>query len=115
MAKKKDAPKLTYTGKDVDQASADGFLEGMAETYDLVHDAIDSVANGLGEAWAIYNQGLITGERKTRVAELQLAIDTLTHLKDVIEARYFDALDEHKEIARRMEAIRSFSGAESTL
>jgi hypothetical protein len=107
MAKKKAAPKFTYTGNDVDQASADGFLEGMAETHGIVFDAIEELQKSLDNVQAIYYLGDVIGKKTAKVEELQTVIDALAHLKDVFQDKYDTVMDEHKAIARKMEAIHT--------
>jgi hypothetical protein len=107
MAKKKAAPKFTYTGNDVDQASVDGFLEGMAETHGIVYDVIDELIRSVENVQAVYYLGDVFGKKTAKVEELQTVIDAFAHLKDVFENKYFETLDEHREIARKMEAIHT--------
>jgi hypothetical protein len=108
MGKKKTGtPKFTYTGNDVDQASADGFLEGMAETHSIVFEAIEELQKSIENVQAIYYIGDVIGKKTAKVEELQTVIDALTHLKDVFQEKYFETLDEHKAIARKMAAIHT--------
>jgi hypothetical protein len=107
MAKKKDAPKFTYTGEDVDLASADGFLEGMATTHGIVFDAIEELQKSIENVQSIYYIGDVIGNKTAKVEELQTVIDALTHLKDVFQDMYDTTMDEHKVIARKMQAIHN--------
>jgi hypothetical protein len=107
MAKKKETPKFTYTGNDVDLASADGFLEGMAETHTIVFDAIEELQRSIENVQSIYYIGDVIGKKTAKVEELQTVIDALTHLKDVFQDKYDTTMGEHKAIARKMEAIHT--------
>jgi len=112
MAKKK---KFTYTANDVDQASADGFLEGMAETHGIVFDAINELQQSVENVQSIYYIGNVVGNKNAKVQELQTVFDALTHLKDVFEDKYDEVMDEHRAIARRMEAIQSLQDTDFKL
>ena len=105
MSKKKK--QFTYTGADVDLASADGFLEGMAETHSLVFDAIEELQRSVENVQSIYYIGNVVGDKDAKVQELQAVFDSLTHLKDVFQDKYDTAMDEHKVIARKMQAIHT--------
>lgn len=109
MAKKKDAPKFTYTGADVDLASADGFLEGMAATHGIVFEAIEELQKSIENVQSIYYIGDVIGNKTAKVEELQTVIDALTHLKDVFQDMYDTTMDDHKVIARKMQAIHTAS------
>lgn len=106
MSKKK---KVTYTGNDVDQASADGFLEGMAETRGIVFDAIEELQQSIENVQSIYYIGNVIGNKDARVQELQTVFDSLTHLKDVFQANYDEVMDEHIHISNRLKSIKSLS------
>jgi hypothetical protein len=112
MAKKK---KFTYTANDVDQASADGFLEGMAETHGIVFDAINELQQSVENVQSIYYIGNVVGDKNVRVQELQAVFDSLTHLKDVFQANYDEVMDEHIHISNRLKAIQSFSDTDFKL
>jgi uncharacterized coiled-coil DUF342 family protein len=107
MAKKKETPKFTYTGNDVDQASADGFLEGMAETHSIVFEAIEELQKSIENVQAFYYLGDVVGKKTVKVEELQTVIDALTHLKDVFQEKYDEVIEEHSDIAERMRTLFS--------
>jgi uncharacterized coiled-coil DUF342 family protein len=107
MAKKKETPKFTYTGDDVDLASADGFLEGMAETHNVVFEAIEELQKSIENVQSIYYIGDVVGKKTAKVEELQTVIDALTHLKDVFQEKYDEVIEEHSDIAERMRTLFS--------
>jgi uncharacterized coiled-coil DUF342 family protein len=107
MAKKKETPKFTYTGDDVDLASADGFLEGMAETHSIVFEAIEELQKSIENVQAFYYLGDVVGKKTAKVEELQTVIDALTHLKDVFQEKYDEVIEEHSDIAERMRTLFS--------
>jgi uncharacterized coiled-coil DUF342 family protein len=107
MAKKKAAPKFTYTGNDVDLASADGFLEGMAETHSIVFEAIEELQKSIENVQAFYYIGDVVGNNTAKVEELQTVIDALTHLKDVFQEKYDEVIEEHSNIAERLRTLFS--------
>jgi uncharacterized coiled-coil DUF342 family protein len=104
MGKKKQ---VTYTGAEVDQASADGFLEGMAETHSIVFEAIEELQKSIENVQAFYYIGDVVGNNTAKVEELQTVIDALTHLKDVFQEKYDEVIKEHSDIAERMRTLFS--------
>lgn len=107
MSKKKK--QFTYTGADVDLASADGFLEGMAETHSIVFEAIEELQKSIENVQAFYYIGDVVGNKTAKVEELQTVIDALTHLKDIFQEKYDEAIAEHSIIAERMRTLFSIS------
>jgi hypothetical protein len=105
MSKKKK--QFTYTGADVDLASADGFLEGMAETHNVVFEAIEELQKSIENVQAFYYIGDVVGNNTAKVEELQTVIDALTHLKDVFQEKYDEVIKEHSDIAERMRTLFS--------
>jgi hypothetical protein len=104
MGKKKQ---FTYTGAEVDQASADGFLEGMAETHNVVFEAIEELQKSIENVQSIYYIGDVIGKKTVKVEELQTVLDALTHLKDVFQEKYDEVIKEHSDIAERMRTLFS--------
>ena len=105
MSKKKK--QFTYTGADVDLASADGFLEGMAETHSIVFDAIEELQKSIENVQAFYYIGDVVGKNTAKVEELQTVIDALAHLKDVFQDKYDEVIEEHSDIVERMRTLFS--------
>ncbi len=113
MSKKKK--QFTYTGNDIDEASADGFLEGMEETHAIVFEAIEELQQSVENVQSIYYIGNVVGDKNARVQELQAIFDSLTHLKDVFQAKYDESMDEHIHISNRLKAIHSLSESDFKL
>lgn len=92
---------LEYSGRIPEES----FFEGMAEAHTVVSDALESVSKSLGDVWSIYSQGILTAEKKAQVQELEFAMNTLTHLEQVFQDKYFSVLDKYKGIREREEAL----------
>lgn len=88
--------KKTHTVHDVDQSYEAGVIDGMAEAYTLMDEVVLKLQESLLNAQAIYYIGDVVGKKAAQVAELQVAFDTLTHLRDMVSDAYFEALDEEK-------------------
>lgn len=104
--------KKTHTAADVDLAAAESFIEGFAECYVLLTDTLRKLQQSVGDVQSIYYIGDVVGKKAQQVAELQTAFDTLTQLHDMMEADYFEKLDEHKAMAQKeeYEALRKDLG-----
>ena len=102
MANKKLATK-TFTLAEVDSLEASSFINGMAECYTLLDDVLLKLQRSVEDVQSIYYIGDITGKKAQQVAELQVAFDTLTQLRDMMSEAYFAELDEHNAIARKEE------------
>jgi hypothetical protein len=93
--------KKTHTVKEVDQlnhiAEREGFLLGMVEGHRIFYNVLGDIKMSFENMWSIYTQGFLSAERKTKMAEIQLVLDTLTHLEDVYQDRYDTAIDNSKD------------------
>jgi hypothetical protein len=70
-----------------------GKLDGMYKCHDAASDSIHKLRRSLEDVWAIEYSGVITPEKKARVAELTFAINTLTTLDDMFQSEYDTRLD----------------------
>ena len=93
--------KKTHTVKEVDQlnhiAEREGFMLGMVEGHRIFYNVLGDIKMSFENMWSIYTQGFLSAERKTKMAEIQLVLDTLTHLEDVYQDRYDTAIDNSKD------------------
>jgi hypothetical protein len=96
MAKNKKLPK-THTVREVDElnhlAEREGFMLGMVEGHRIFYTTLIQVKAAIENMQAIYYIGNLTGARKQKLEELQLVWDTLTHLEDLFEDRYYISID----------------------
>lgn len=90
-----------FTLEEVDALEATSFVNGMAETYTLLDEVLLQLQRSVEDVQAIYYIGDVVGKKAQQVAELQVAFDTLTQLRDMMADAYFKALDEHKGIAEK--------------
>lgn len=94
------AEKKTHTVKEVDEltlsAERTGFMVGMIEAHRLFYNTLTDFKVTFENMWSIYNQGLITGERKAKVEQMQFVLDTLAVFEDVFQDKYDTVIDNHK-------------------
>jgi hypothetical protein len=101
MATKKDA-KL-FTAREMEEAKAESFMDGMAACNELTYKASEEVKNSLDNAQAVFYLGDVMGKRSQIVEQLQLAQDAIAHLQDVFQDSYDIKLDSYKGVLRRYE------------
>jgi hypothetical protein len=93
--------KKTHTLKEVDQlnhlAEREGFMLGMVEGHRIFYNVLGDIKMSFENMWSIYTQGFLSEERKKKMAEIQLVLDTLTHFEDVYQDRYDTAIDNSKD------------------
>lgn len=86
-----------YSLEEVEQMTASSFLDGqrkgMFKCHDAFSDTLVRLRQSLEDVWAIEYSGVITAEKKARVAELTFAIDTLVTLDDMFQGEYDTKLD----------------------
>lgn len=113
MATKKNKERK-FTLAEVDALEAASFVNGMAEAYTVLITQLDKFQNSVGDVWALYYLGDVSDKHtQSVVSELKVVDKAITHLKDVLEGAYFDALDEHKNIAEE-EFARALADEEFT-
>ena len=89
-----------FTLDEVDALEAASFVSGMSEAYNVLITQLDKFQNSVGDVWAMYYLGDVSDKRTQEVVSELKAVDkAITHLKDVLESAYYEALDEHKDIA----------------
>ena len=86
-----------YSLEEVEQITAltllDGKRRGMYKCHDAFSNSVARLRQSLEDVWAIEYSGVITAEKKARVAELIFAIDTLATLDDMFQGEYDEKLD----------------------
>lgn len=86
-----------YSSEEVDDMTLARFRagqrEGMYKCHDAFSDTLVRLRQSLEDVWAIEYSGVITPEKKARVAELTFAINTLTTLDDMFQGEYDTKLD----------------------
>lgn len=91
-----------FTLEEVDALEAASFVSGMSETYNVLKAELDKFQNSVGDVWAMYYLGDVSDKHtQSVVSELKAVDKAITHLKDVLEGAYFDALNEHEDIAEK--------------
>ena len=98
MAKNKKDPgptekKLDWKHLYETVSKQDARNRGMAEAHDAYSNSISRLRHSLEDVWAIEYSGVITPEKKARIAELTFAIDTLTTLDEIFQGEYDEKLD----------------------
>lgn len=85
-----------YNLEEFDEMTAEQFYagkrEGMYRCHDVFSDSIERLRRSLEDVWAIEYTGIITSDKKARVAELTFAIDTLTTFHDMFQGEYDETL-----------------------
>lgn len=93
--------KKTHTVKEVDEltlgAEREGFMLGMIESHRIFYTVLGDIKMSFENMWAIHSQDFMTEERRKKVAEFQLVLDTLAHFEDVYQDRYDTAIDNSKD------------------
>jgi hypothetical protein len=93
--------KKTHTLKEVNElnhfAEREGFMLGMIEGHRIFYNVLGDIKMSFENMWAIYTQGFLSEERKKKMTEIQLVLDTLTHFEDVYQDRYDTAIDNSKD------------------
>jgi hypothetical protein len=103
MASKKNS--TTFTPLQVTEMTHEAYWEGMADCHEITMTAMEQLRNSIEDVHSIYYMGIVLGDKKQKADELMVAIDTLTHLVDVFQGRYEDAMDKSKAERRRRAAI----------
>ena len=92
-------PKLkkTHTVDDVDAATAESFILGMHEAYNLLEDVLLLLQGSIRDVQGIYSLGDGAGAQSQQGAELQVAFDTLTKLQGMMAEAYDSAVEFNKD------------------
>jgi hypothetical protein len=88
--------KKEYTQSAVDEMMYDQYISGMAEIHRVFTTTLIEIKAAIENMQAIYDIGDVFGERKQKIAELQLAWDALSHLEDSFQGNYDNVLDSYK-------------------
>lgn len=92
-----DPTSKVYSLVEVEQMTASRFEEGqrqgMYKCHDAFSDTLARLRQSLEDVWAIEYTGVITSDKKARVAELTFAINTLATLDDMFQGEYDTKLD----------------------
>lgn len=86
--------KKTHTLQEVDESNALSVIGGFADCYELLDGVVLNLQKSVEDVHSIYYIGDVIGKKKQQLDELQAVIDSLSHLRDLMNTAYFEKLDE---------------------
>lgn len=89
--------KKTHTLSEVNRENNESFLDGFAESYDVVGDSLRGMMAGIDTVMSIYMREDLN-RYEDRVKELHLMYTTLQAFAEVYDSKYLDKMNELKQV-----------------
>lgn len=70
-----------------------GYHQGMYACYEIIKDMTSRLKQSSSDIWAIYNNNLVTPDKKKVVDQMEFAIDLLETLEDMFQDYYDIKID----------------------